>query len=55
MVIHKPHEFAKKIGVTKKTLQRWDNLGILKARRTPKNHRFYTEDQYNEYMGERDA
>ncbi|MDB9382614.1 MerR family DNA-binding transcriptional regulator, partial [Nodularia spumigena CS-584] len=31
----KPHEFAEKIGVSVKTLQRWDNSGKLPAKRTP--------------------
>ena len=40
----KPHEFAEKIGVSVKTLQRWDNSGKLPAKRTPSGHRFYTEN-----------
>jgi len=40
----KPHEFAKKIGVSVKTLQRWDVEGRLPAKRTLSGHRFYTED-----------
>ena len=40
----KPHEFAKKIGVSVKTLQRWDVDGKLPAKRTLSGHRFYTED-----------
>ena len=39
----KPKDFAEKIGVTVKTLQNWDNDGILKAQRTPTNRRYYTE------------
>ena len=39
----KPKDFAEKIGVTVKTLQNWDNNGILKAQRTPTNRRCYTE------------
>ncbi|MFM7364293.1 MAG: MerR family DNA-binding transcriptional regulator [Cuspidothrix sp.] len=40
----KPHEFAKKIGVAVKTLQRWDVKGRLPAKRTLSGHRFYTKD-----------
>ncbi|MEH2194417.1 MAG: IS607 family transposase [Nostoc sp.] len=40
----KPHEFAQKIGVSVKTLQRWDTAGKLPALRTLSGHRFYTED-----------
>lgn len=42
---------AEKLGVSIKTLQRWDNNNKLKARRTPSNQRYYTEDQYLDYMG----
>ncbi|MEG3935947.1 IS607 family transposase [Microcoleus sp. T3_B1] len=40
----KPHEFAKKLGLSVKTLQRWDATGKLPAKRTLSGHRFYTED-----------
>lgn len=50
MTIYKPHEFAKLIGVTVKTLQRWDVSGKLPAKRTPSNHRFYTQDDLDNYM-----
>jgi putative resolvase len=42
-------DFAKMIGVSVKTLQRWDRKGILKAYRTPTNRRYYTHAQYLEY------
>lgn len=48
----KPKDFAEKIGVTVKTLQNWDNDGTLKAQRTPTNRRYYTENQYLEYIGQ---
>lgn len=41
-------EMAKKLGVTVKTLQNWDNNGKLVANRTPTNRRFYTHEQYLE-------
>lgn len=40
----KPNEFAERLGVSVKTLQRWDNSGKLKAKRTISNHRYYTEE-----------
>lgn len=40
----RPHEFAERLGITVKTLHRWDAAGKLKAKRTPSNHRYYTED-----------
>lgn len=45
-----PKEFANRIGVSVKTLQRWDVSEKLIAHRTPTNRRFYTEDQYNKVM-----
>ncbi len=40
----RPHEFAKEIGVSVETLRRWDRTGRLPAKRTPSNHRYYTEE-----------
>lgn len=51
MKIYKIHEMAEKLGVSIKTLQRWDATGQLVAKRTHGNHRYYTEDQYKEYLG----
>ena len=51
MNTYKPNEFAEMIGVSVKTLQRWDNDNKLKAFRTPTNRRYYTHNQYVEYMG----
>lgn len=51
MTMLKPNEMAKRLGVTVKTLQIWDNKGILKAYRTPTNRRYYTEEQYLSYIG----
>lgn len=48
---YKPKEFAEMIGVSVKTLQRWDKNGKLKAHRTPTDRRFYTQEQYTQYMG----
>lgn len=47
----KPKEMAQKLGVSVPTLQRWDREGVLKAYRNPKNRRYYTEEQYLNYMG----
>lgn len=49
--IYKPKEFAEKLGVSVKTLQRWDNDGTLIANRTLGNRRYYTHNQYLEYKG----
>lgn len=40
------------IGVSVKTLQRWDNDGKLKAYRSPTDRRYYTPKQYVDYMGD---
>ena len=37
-------QFAEKVGVTVKTLQRWDREGRLVARRTITNRRYYTDE-----------
>jgi len=50
--MYKPQEFAELIGVTVKTLQRWDTSGKLKAYRSPTDRRYYTHKQYIEYTGE---
>lgn len=52
MAIIKPKEMAERLGVTVRTLQKWDNKGILKAYRTPTNRRYYTEEQYLQYIGQ---
>lgn len=43
---YKVSKFAEKIGVSIKTLQRWDRMGILIADRTPTNRRYYTNEHY---------
>lgn len=48
----KLQDMADRLGVSIKTLQRWDREGILVAKRTPTNRRYYTEDQYFSYVGE---
>ena len=48
---YKPKDFAELLGVSVKTLQRWDRENILKAKRTPTDRRYYTYDQYLEYKG----
>lgn len=44
-------EFAKIINRSVRTLQRWDHEERLKAKRTPTNRRYYTHQQYLEYIG----
>lgn len=49
---YKINEFAPLLNVSVKTLQRWDNDGILKASRAPTDRRYYTHSQYIEYNGD---
>ena len=51
---YKPKEFAELLNVSVKTLQRWDMEGILTAKRTPTDRRFYTEEQLQEYLKKSD-
>src|SRR6185503_13556770 len=44
-------EFAKLLGVTVKTLQRWDREGRLVPLRSPGNRRLYTDDQLKQILG----
>ena len=48
---YKPKDFGELIGVSVKTLQRWDREGTLKANRTPTDRRYYTYDQYLQFKG----
>lgn len=48
---YKPKDFAELLGVSVKTLQRWDRDGILKANRTPTDRRYYTYDQFLQFKG----
>jgi putative resolvase len=48
---YSPKEFGEMIGKAVITLQKWDRAGTLKAHRSPTNRRYYTHDQYLEYMG----
>lgn len=51
MSMYKPKEFAAMLGISVKTLQRWDKEGKLTAFRSPTNRRYYTYAQYVAYVG----
>jgi len=53
MKIYRLNEFAKLIGKSVQTLQRWDRENILKACRSNTNRRYYTHEQYLEYIGQK--
>ena len=55
MAVYKPKEMAEKLGVTVRTLQEWDRRQKLPAYRTPTGRRYYTEEQYLDYIGESTA
>ena len=42
-------EFSTMIGVSSKTLYRWDKSGLLKANRTPSNRKYYTAEHFRLY------
>lgn len=37
-------QFAEKVGVSVKTIQKWDRIGVLPAKRTITNRRYYTDE-----------
>jgi len=45
-------EFAKRIGKSSRTLRRWDESGILVAKRHPSGHRYYDESDVLKVFGE---
>lgn len=53
MVMYRPHQFAKAVGVSVPTLRRWDNEGILVAKRTSANQRYYTDEDFNMLRGKK--
>ncbi|MHB1501736.1 MAG: MerR family transcriptional regulator, partial [Candidatus Dormibacteria bacterium] len=51
MTTYPPRIIGRMIGRSVSTLQRWDREGILKARRTPTDRRYYTHDDYLAVIG----
>jgi len=49
--IYSPKKFGAMIGRTTQTLQRWDREGILPAKRTPTDRRYYTHEDYVKITG----
>ncbi|MCP4697420.1 MAG: IS607 family transposase [Gammaproteobacteria bacterium] len=49
--IYRINEFAKRIGRSPQTLRRWDDAGILKAKRHPSGHRYYDESDIRKIFG----
>ena len=48
-------EFARRLGVTVKTLQRWDREGLLVALRTPTHRRVYTDEHLYQILPQRQS
>lgn len=48
----KPKELADRLGISVKTLQKWDREGKLPAKRTVTNRRYYTESDYLKASGQ---
>jgi len=42
--MYTPSQFAKQVGVSIKTIQKWDRIGVLPAKRTITNRRYYTDE-----------
>src|SRR5712692_10370913 len=42
--MYTPSQFAKQVGVSVKTIQKWDRIGVLPAKRTITNRRYYTDE-----------
>jgi putative resolvase len=42
--MYTPAHFAKRVGVSVKTLQKWDRINVLPAKRTITNRRYYTDE-----------
>jgi len=55
MKIYNISKAAKILGYSVKTLQRLDRQGILKAKRTITNRRYYTEEQLRGFLGMKDT
>jgi len=53
MKTYRPYEFAKLIGKSVQTLQRWDREGKFKSNRAISNRSYYTHNQYLEYIGQK--
>ena len=51
--MYSPKEFGLLIGRTTKTLQRWDREGILKSHRSITDRRYYTHEQYLQWIGQK--
>ena len=49
--IYSPKQFGRMVGRTTQTLQRWDRVGILRAKRTPTDRRYYTHSDYLQIIG----
>jgi predicted site-specific integrase-resolvase len=53
MDMYPPRIFGRMIGRSVSTLQRWDREGVLVARRSPTNRRYYTHDDYLTVIGQK--
>lgn len=51
--IYKPKDVSQILGVTVNTLQRWDREGKFKAQRNAANRRYYTQEQLNRFLGQK--
>lgn len=52
--VYSSGEFAKLIGVDRRTVQRWDRDGILPAKRKMSGHRFYTDEDVRKVLNKQE-
>ena len=45
-----PQEAAKRLGVTIRTLHRWEEMGKIKSSRTPGGHRRYRAEEIDDLL-----
>lgn len=48
-------EFARRIGRSASTVRRWDREGLIKSKRLPSGHRYYSEDDVRRILGVSDS
>src|SRR5512135_3597503 len=49
--MYTPAQCAKRVNVSVKTIQKWDRIGVLPAKRTITNRRYYTDEDLAAALG----
>lgn len=53
--VYSSGQFAQKVGVDRRTVQRWDTSGVLPAKRTMSGHRYYTDEDVRLVLNQEDV